>query len=141
LLASAGAARIRARYGPTPSARIDVVPPEGDARAFAEQARVAIPMPSSRAMRAVWDPADRAIRKVLRGDLEPDAALAEGKARFDDVRSPLPDPRSATPAYLALGAIGLYAAFRWTRLARDARFRADLRRSLPVYAYVAHAVL
>jgi arabinogalactan oligomer / maltooligosaccharide transport system permease protein len=141
LLASADAARIRAKYGPTPSARADVVPPEGDTRAFAEQAKVAIPMPSSRAMRAVFDPADRAIRKVLRGDLGAEAALDEGKARYDDVRSPLPDRRSPTPAYLALGVLGLWGAFRWGRLVRERSFRAEIRRSASAYAYVAHAVL
>ena len=140
LLAGPEAALIRARYG-TPSARSDVTMPEGDVRAFAEQALTAIPMPSSRAMSAAWDPANRAIRKVLRRDVDPAVALAEAKHRYDDVRRPLPEGASPRPALLLLGVLGLWAAFRWTRLARAPDFRAELRRSVPAYAYVTHAVL
>jgi arabinogalactan oligomer/maltooligosaccharide transport system permease protein len=141
MLAGPEAAAIRARFGPTPSARTDVVLPEGDARAFAEQARAAIPMPSLRAMNAVWDPADRAIRKILRHDAATADALEEARARFEGVRRPLPPPARPAPAFLVLGALGIWVAFRWTRAAREPRFRAALARSLPAYAYVAHAVL
>ena len=141
LLASAEAATIRAKYGPTPSARLDVTMPDGDVRAFAEQARTAIPMPSSRAQQAVWDPADRAIRKVLRRDADAESALAEAKRRYDDVRRPLPGPTSPAPALILLGGLGLWGAFRWSKLAREQSFRAELRRSVSSYAYVAHAVL
>jgi arabinogalactan oligomer/maltooligosaccharide transport system permease protein len=141
LLASKEAAEIRARWSPTPSARVDVVMPEGDVRTFAEQARIAVPMPSSRAMQSVWDPANRAILKVLRHDADADTALAEAKRRFDDVRRPLPVRASPVGLYLVLGAIGLYLAFRWVKLAREPGFRAEVKRSLPAYAYVLHAVL
>jgi len=141
LLASAEAARIRAKWSPTPSARTDVVMPEGDVRTFAEQARIAVPMPSSRAMQSVWDPATRAILKVLRRDADAETALAEAKSRFDNVRRPLPPRASPVGAYLALGAIGLYAAFRWLKAAREPGFRGELRRSLPAYRYVLHAAL
>jgi arabinogalactan oligomer/maltooligosaccharide transport system permease protein len=141
LLASREAADIRARFGPTPSARVDVTLPDGDVRAFAEQARAAVPMPSSRAMNAVWDPADRALRKVFRRDADTAAALEEARARFESVRRPLPPPARPAALYLVLGALGVYGAFRWIRLARHRSFRAELRRSLPAYGYVAHAVV
>ncbi len=136
LLAGKDAAVIRARYG-TPSARSDVVMPEGPVRAFAEQALTAIPMPSSRAMTAAWDPANRAIRKVLRRDVDTEVALAEAKHRYDDVRRPLPG--GVLPATGALPPRRRWAcgrAFRWIQLARAPGFRAELRRSLPAYAYV-----
>ncbi len=145
MLAGREAAIVRARYGPTPSARTDVpLPPGdegGDLRAFAEQARTAIPMPSSRAMNAVWDPADRAIRKILRRDAEPAVALAEAKRRYDDVRRPLPGGRSPAPALFLVGAFGLWGAVRWARRAREGGLYAEIRRSAPAYAYVAHAVI
>jgi arabinogalactan oligomer/maltooligosaccharide transport system permease protein len=141
LLASAEAAAIRARYSPVPSARIDVPMPEGDARTFADQARTAIPMPSSRAMQSVWDPAKRAIVKVLHREAGAETALAEAKGRFDDVRRPLPPPASPLPAFFVIGALGLWGALRWVQAARRPDFGAMIRRSLPVYAYVAHAVI
>jgi arabinogalactan oligomer/maltooligosaccharide transport system permease protein len=115
--------------------------PEGDIRAFAEQARDAIPMPSSRAMNAVWDPGDRAIRKVLLHTAGTEEALLEAKARYDSVRRPLPAPARPGPAIFLLGAVFLYAAFRWVQRSRQPEFRAELRRSVPAYAYVAHAIL
>jgi len=141
LIASAEAAAVRARLGPTPSARTDVELPEGPARAFAEQARTAIPVPASVAMDSVWEPANQAIRKVLRRDAPAAVALAEGKRRFDDVRRPLPDAASPIPLALIVGAIGVYFALRWLRLAREERWGEGLRRSLPAYRYVAHAVV
>jgi arabinogalactan oligomer/maltooligosaccharide transport system permease protein len=141
LRASAQAARIRARFGPTPSARTDVIMPEGDVRTFAEQARTAIPMPASRAMQSVWDPANRAILKVLRRDAGAETALAEAKSRFDDVRRPLPPPASPALGLLALGALGLWGALRAIRIARAPGLRDEIRRSLPAYGYVTHAVV
>lgn len=142
-LASAEAARIRARLGPTPSARNDVELAAGDTpiAAFARQAESTVPMPSSRAMRAVWVPANQAIRKFLRRQATAAAALEEGKERFLQVRRPLPARASPLPALLLLGALGLFAAFRWSRAARLEGWGRELKRSLPAYRYVAHAVL
>jgi arabinogalactan oligomer/maltooligosaccharide transport system permease protein len=140
-IASAEAAMIRARLGPAPSARTDVELPEGAARVFAEQARDAIPMPTSVAMRAVWVPAERAIRKVIRGDASAEPALAEGKRRFDDVRRPLPGRASPLPLSLVVGALGLYLAIRSVRLAREEGWGEGIRRSLPTYRYLALALV
>lgn len=142
-IASADAARIRAALGPTPTARLDVEVGAGDApvQVFARQAKLAIPMPSSRAMRAVWDPADRAILKVLRRDATADVALAEGKRRFDDVRRPLPPRASPVPALLIVGVIGLLLALEWWKRAREERWGAELAKSRSAYRYVAHAVV
>ncbi len=143
LIASAEAARIRAGLGPTPTARLDVAVGTGDApvQVFALQAKSAIPMPSSSAMRAVWDPANRAIQKVLRRDATAALALAEGKRRFDDVRRPLPQRTSPVPALLLVGVIGLYLAFQWFKRSREEGWGAELKQSLPAYRYVAHAVI
>jgi arabinogalactan oligomer / maltooligosaccharide transport system permease protein len=143
LLAGADAARTRGRTARALTARADVALPPGDdlLRAFAEQVKVALPMPISPAMRAVWEPADRAIRKVLRHDATPAEALPEGKHRFDDVRRPLPSPASPAPAAVLLGALCLFAAFRFVQRSRREDWAGAFRRSLPAYRYVAHAVV
>jgi arabinogalactan oligomer/maltooligosaccharide transport system permease protein len=143
LLADADAARSRMRLARTVSARRDVRPSADDAflRAFAEQARVAQPMPTSTAMRAVWEPAMKALRKVMRGDAEPDTALNEAARRFADVRRPLPARRSPAPLMLLLAALLLAGAGLLVKRARQPSFRAEWRASLPAYRYVAHAVV
>ncbi|MFO0760181.1 MAG: extracellular solute-binding protein [Byssovorax sp.] len=142
-LASPEAARIRASFGPTPSARKDVTlgAPGSAVAVFAEQAETAIPMPSSRAMNAVWDPANRAIRKVLRKDASAADALDEAKRRFDSVRSPLPRPASPAPALLVVGLLLLFFAVRAVKQSKEERWGEELKTSLPAYAYVTHAVL
>ncbi|MCC6526080.1 MAG: extracellular solute-binding protein [Polyangiaceae bacterium] len=109
--------------------------------AFAAQARVAIPMPTSVAMRATWEPAARAIKKVLRGDTAPAEALAEAKQRFDDARPKAVPAARPEPLVAILGVLCLAAAFWLVRRARQREFRASVRRSLPAYAYVLHSVV
>ncbi len=137
------AAELRMRRARTVSARSDVVLPEGDhvLAAFAEAARHAEPMPTSVAMRAVWEPAEKAIRKVLSGAAEPRAALEEAAWRFSDVRRPLPPARSPAPLVVALGVAALLGAFVLVRRFKRGEVRARLRSSLPAYAYVTHAVV
>ena len=143
LLASREAAEIRQTTAHTLTARGDVPLPEGDAflRAFADQAEVAIPMPSSPAMRATWEPANRAIKAFLRGELDAAAATEGARKRFDDVRRPPPPPASPTPLIIVVGLMLLYMAFGMVRAARSGDLGPALRRSLPAYRYVAHAVI
>ncbi|WP_437811066.1 extracellular solute-binding protein [Sorangium sp. So ce1078] len=142
-LAGAAAAATRLEVARTPPVRSDVAVPADDAfiAAFTEQAKVAIPMPTSPAMRSTWEPSARAIRKVLRGDAPPDVALSEAKHRFDDVRRPLPPPASPAPLLVALGALALVLVLRWVSAAKGAVRGPTLRQSLPAYKYVAHAVV
>jgi arabinogalactan oligomer/maltooligosaccharide transport system permease protein len=98
-------------------------------------------MPTSVAMRAVWEPAEKAIRKVFSGTALPADALREAEWRFRDVQRPLPQRASTTPLVVLLGAISLLGAFALVRRAREDRFRATWRESLPIYRYLAHAVL
>jgi arabinogalactan oligomer/maltooligosaccharide transport system permease protein len=142
-LASAAAARVRQRVARTVSARRDAPPPEGDEllQAFAAQARVAVPMPTSAAMRAVFEPSDRAIRKVLSGLVGPREALDEARRRFDDVRRPLPPRRPLAPLVLVLVLGALAAAWLGVRRARAPAMRARLAASLPAYAYILPATV
>jgi arabinogalactan oligomer/maltooligosaccharide transport system permease protein len=98
-------------------------------------------MPSSTAMGSVWDPAKRAIRKVLAGEASPEDALTEARRRFDDVRRPPPPPASPAPLVVVAGVLCLLGALRWVRIARDGARGPTLKRSLYAYRYVLHAVL
>ncbi len=142
-LAGPAAADLRQRNTGALSARSDMSLPPGDPLlpGFAAQARVAVPMPATPAMRSAWEPANQALRKVLRGQASPADACAEAKFRFDDVRRPPPAPQSPTPALIVLGLLLLLAAFRLVSRARDPQLRLAVRRSLPAYRYVAHSVL
>lgn len=109
--------------------------------AFEAQAKTAVPMPKSMAGEAVFEPANKALKKVLNGTLSAPEALAEAKFRFDDVRRPPPEPAATTPALLLLGALMCLAALAMVKRARDRSFRDEVRASVPAYRYVFHAVV
>jgi len=139
-LASRNVAVERQQQARIPSARLDVPPSDALLAAFATQAKTAIAMPTSAAMRSTWEPARRAMRKVLRGQAEPGPALIEAQRRFDDVRRPPPPPVSPWPA-IVLSGLALVGAFVWVRRSRDATQGPTFRQSMFAYRYLAHAVL
>ncbi len=108
---------------------------------FRAAARAARPMPSHPNMRAAWEPARQALVKALRGDASPRDALAQGARRFADVTRPLPPERDGTVALLVVGFVALGLVLTALRSARDPDFRRELRRSMPAYAWVAHAAV
>ncbi len=138
-LASAPVAANRQQMARIPSARVDVPPSDDLLTAFAAQARTAVPMPTSAAMRSTWEPARQALRKVLRGQAEPGPALLEAQRRFRDIRRPPPPPASPWPA-IVLAALALLGAGVWVGRARKASHGPSLRDSLSAYRYLAHAV-
>jgi len=145
-LVSADAAVVRARVGrqvvATRAAWSDPsVASDTFLRGFADAARDAIPMPTSPAMRAAWEPTSRAIQKVLRGDLAPRAAMDEAAHRYADVTRPLPPPADPRFALVLVGLIGLFGAFMAVRAVADPSFRREVRASASAYAYVTHAVI
>jgi arabinogalactan oligomer / maltooligosaccharide transport system permease protein len=136
------AARTRAKLARSVPARADIeLPHDPVLAAFVAQADLAEPTPSTAAMRAVWEPANRAIRKYLRGDADVDATLAEGRRRFDDVRRPLPPAVDPTPLIVALGLLSLAGAGLLVHRARTRDGLTALRRSLPAYGYIAVGVV
>lgn len=107
--------------------------------AFARAADNAVPMKP--AMRLLFEPSDRALRKVLRGDATAEVALEEAAHRYDDVRRPLPPRTSSLPYALLLGIASLGGALAMYRRAREPNMGDAVRRSLPAYAYVALSVI
>jgi arabinogalactan oligomer/maltooligosaccharide transport system permease protein len=149
-LAGAEAARMRTRLVRVPLVRTDVDVaalglPEADMlflRAFTEQAKVAIPIPASTAMGAAWDPSNKALKKALRRrDLTSDVVLLEARRRFDDVRRPPPPPPTPPPPRLGHRRRPPGLAFKWLKSAERGALGPAIRRSIPAYKYVTHAVL
>ena len=108
--------------------------------AFHAQQASADAMPTSTRMRAVWVPAQEALRTVLRGQ-DARAALEEGQRRFEDALKPPPPAPSPAPLAVAVGLLALLGAFAAVRRARSAELRTALRASMPAYRYVAHAAV
>jgi arabinogalactan oligomer/maltooligosaccharide transport system permease protein len=109
--------------------------------AFHRAAATAVPTPSSLAMRAAWEPANRAIRKALRGDTEPEDALHEAKSRFDDARRELPPRASPWWAAFSIALVLGIVVLNFVRTLAAPRFRREIRASLAAYAYAAPATL
>jgi arabinogalactan oligomer/maltooligosaccharide transport system permease protein len=109
--------------------------------AFHRAAKGAIPTPSGLSMRAAWEPANRAIRKTLRGDVAPEDALREAKSRFEDATRALPPKASPWGAVVVLALAALGGLLYISRRAREPRFGRALRGSIPAYAYAAPAAL
>ncbi len=112
---------------------------EARLRAFHDAAIEARPMPTHPHMSRVFGPVDRAIRKVLRGDLAPREALVEARHRFEDETRPPPPPRDPTWALVAVSSALLLVTLALARQITRAEVRAALARSLPAYAWIAHA--
>lgn len=141
-LGSAQAAVVRQTVANDVPARQDVpLPDDPFLRAFSEQAAASVPMPTTTAMRAVWEPAEKALRKALAGAATPEEALEEARWRFDDVRRPLPEPASPAPLMMLVGALLLWGALSLVKRSRERDLRAELRESMSAYGYVAHSVI
>lgn len=110
-------------------------------RSFREAAQAGVITPTHPNMRMVFVPADRAIRKVLRGTATVPDALNEGAHRFADLTRPLPERRAPELGILALGLLLLLMVLHSVKRLRDEQTREAIRRSMPAYRYVAHAAL
>ncbi|MBX3234120.1 MAG: extracellular solute-binding protein [Labilithrix sp.] len=110
-------------------------------RAFHDAVPGAIPIPVSTAMNPVWDPVKNAIRKVIRGAATPRDALAEAKARYEDVMREPKAAESPAPLLVVVGLVLLAAAFGVVRRVRAPGFAREFRAGKPAYKYVLHAAL
>jgi arabinogalactan oligomer/maltooligosaccharide transport system permease protein len=108
---------------------------------FGRAAQLGEPMSVHPHMRRVWEPAQRAAKKALRGEGEVQSALSESERRFAEAVRPLPEARSPTPLLAVLGVLFLLLSVLMVRRASDPVFRRRLRASLPAYAYLTHAFI
>jgi len=108
---------------------------------FRRAARDGRLMPTHANMRLSWEPATQAIRRALRDPAATRVALEQGLHRYQDAARPLPARRSPLPLQIILGLVALGLVLRSVQRARDPDFRLAVKRSLPAYAYIAHAVV
>lgn len=138
-LASAASARRREASARTVTARRDVPSDDPLVRAFLEQARTAVPMPTTTAMRAAWEPANKALRKILREGTDVAATLAEAEQRFARVQRPPPPARSPVVLVALLGGVALFGAWRLVQHARTPEIQTQIRRSIGPWTWIVHA--
>lgn len=133
-LVGSESAIVRARVGRQPVATLTAYEAADVAKdkalmAFAEQAKVAVPIPASAHMRVLWEPARRALREVLRGDKTAEQGLKSAAHRFAiDIR---PEPPSSSPTIpiVLLSIAGLAAVVALARWLMKREVREGLRSS------------
>ncbi len=140
-LAGPEGARVRARIGHQPVAvsRLWEEPELASdplLTPFRAQLDASVPMVSSPAMRATWEPAQQALRRVLRGAFEPEAALRDADRQI--ALALAPRPRSVSPIpYVWIGGAGALALLLWA----VRRMRLSPRGPAIAYAYLAPSLL
>ncbi len=110
-------------------------------RAFRDAAAAARPMPTHPHMSRVFGPVDRAIRKVLRGEMHASEALSEASHRFVDETRPPPPPRDPTWGIVALSSALVMVMLALVRQLSRPEVREGIVRSVPAYAWVTHALV
>ncbi len=137
---------IRAREGLQPVATLSVYDdPEiqkmGQLMTFRKQLDHTLPMPNRPEMNAVWEPANQALRQVLRGSVEPAMALKQAEQRYGFYTKPAPEEQPMTP--LLIGVVLLLLALAATTFMkfRDGSLWAEMKANKPAYLYLAPAAV
>ena len=103
--------------------------------AFVAQGALAVATPNRPEMGAVWEPMNRALRRVLRG-AEATTSAAEAQQEIGFYMRPAPQEADPT-LYLILAGILLLAAAVWgVRRARQVDLVPRMRKAAPAYAYL-----
>ncbi len=107
--------------------------------AFRTQLDTARPMPNAPEMAATWEPQARALRRVMRGALTPEAAVSMAQQELEIVQRP-PPPEADPRPWLALMVLVVVGGLGWlyTRLKAAGGFK-ELRRWSYAYLYAAPA--
>lgn len=93
--------------------------------AFRAQLDSTVPLPNRPEMAATWEPLAKAIRRVTRGALSPEAAAAAAQTEYDIVTRPPPPAVSPAPYLVMLGLFvaGLVAWLAWQGWSARERIR------------------
>jgi arabinogalactan oligomer/maltooligosaccharide transport system permease protein len=107
--------------------------------AFRAQLQRARPMPNRPEMAATWEPQARALRRVMRGAADPDAAVRKAQEELEILARPPPPAQSPVPYLLVVGLAALLG-LGW--LIRQAwTVRSEVRAHRAAYAWVLPAGL
>ncbi|MFT4703001.1 MAG: arabinogalactan oligomer/maltooligosaccharide transport system permease protein [Bradymonadia bacterium] len=138
-LAGEDSARIRAEVGHQAVAHETVVAEEGGdpvTMTFARAAMLGTPMPNRPEMQVFWEPANRALRQTLRGDVNAVDALVAADAELAEALAPPPPGANPTP-YLALASLAMLGFCAWfVAHARRTGLVVRVRAQRKAYAYI-----
>ncbi|MEC8381578.1 MAG: extracellular solute-binding protein [Myxococcota bacterium] len=107
--------------------------------AFRRQLDATVPMPNRPEMSATWEPMARAVRRISRKALTPQAALDQAQTEFDIVTRPPPPPANPT-IYIILALMGLLGLVGWLGLQIRNHFD-GMKKHWSAYLYVAPAAI
>ena len=144
-LAGPEGARIRAREGRQPVAAQAAWEDPEIARdpvlqAFRAQLPDTVPMSNRPEMRAVWEPAQQALRRVLRGAFDPRAALVDAERQIKETLRPAPPAAASLPYAIVFGLVGLGLAIVIFRRAQRSGGLPEVRAQRWAYAYLGPAL-
>ena len=108
---------------------------------FRQQLDAAVPMSNNPKMRSVWEPANTAMRQVLRGAAEPQFALTQATKRIEIFTRPAPEEASPTVTVLVVSLFLFVLCVIVFRQNRGTNLWARMRRSYPAYVYLAPAMV
>jgi arabinogalactan oligomer/maltooligosaccharide transport system permease protein len=109
--------------------------------AFRAQLPDTVPMSNRPEMTAVWEPANQALRRVLRGAADPRAALAEAERQILETLRPAPPAAPGTPYAVGFGLVALAGGGLAFRRARARGGLGEMRRQGWAYAYLTPALV
>lgn len=104
---------------------------------FREQLSSTVPMSNLPEMQSVWEPAQMAMRRVLRGASTPEDALRSAQQHYRILVRPAPPQASTTPYVGLVFVLLLVGTFFFIRHARRTSMGREIRRNSYAYAYLA----
>ncbi len=145
-LANPKSAALRATVGSQPVATLAAYDDPAVAaleslQIFRRQLDAAVPMSNDPRMRSVWEPANTAMRQVLRGSLTAPVALAAAKKRIEIFTRPAPPEASPTATILVVGLFLFVLCVIVFRSNRGTNLLPRMRKNYPAYVYLAPAML
>jgi arabinogalactan oligomer/maltooligosaccharide transport system permease protein len=108
---------------------------------FRAQLPETVPMSNRPEMRSVWEPAQMALRRLLRGAATPEQALTSAQHHFRILTRPSPPEADPTPYWVALALLAAAGIALLWRRARASGVVHQIRGSLHAYAYLAPTAL